>query len=180
MAWSETESASRPVQKWPALGDDSDAEVDPDADERADAGNLAESARGSGVPFESPHAPQLATHRSGGPRTEMAAAASAPALLPSPVLLLKSENFLRRLPTQDHFADDADKYTVVWDKRLGWGAYGIIYEGIACRVANRPVTIKIFLGRKMSEQAQKADAEVRRYVALFATPRPETSGHRAF
>ena len=97
--------------------------------------------------------------------------AQAPPLLPSPALSLKSEQICIRLQLHHHFADDRNNYKVVWEKSLGNGSFGTIYEGIACGLANQPVAIKIFRGgSSRSLAARNADAEVRRYVALPSHP----------
>ena len=67
-------------------------------------------------------------------------------------------------------AHDFEKFQLDWDKILGEGMFGNIYEGVACRVVNRPVAIKIFTGDKFGDRARQADAELRRYVALPRHP----------
>ena len=60
-AESEAAEASRPVKKRPAMADDLDSDVGPDADKRGDAGNLKASERGciSRKPVEPQHRCQL-------------------------------------------------------------------------------------------------------------------------
>ena len=148
------------------------------ADEAASAPTPANEAASAPTPamVVSGLSTRSASDSHGVPKDDEPDAAAEPAqtlpLLPSPVLSLKSEQICLRLPHHKYdFADDCNNYQVLWEKSLGNGSFGTIYEGIARGLANQPVAIKIFRGgSSRSLAARNADAEVRRYVALPSHP----------
>ena len=154
----EAASASRPSKKRPAKDDTSDSEVGPDEDELAYA-------RGADKPWLGPPSSGNLPVATAEPSLEVSHM-----LLPSPTLSLKSENIVRRLSGKDDVQFDRPPYEVDWESSLGAGTFGTIYEARVTGVANHPVAVKIFKGRNMMVQAQRADAEVRRYVAFPSHP----------